>query len=140
MKRNLIGILSLVVISVMMNAAAQASSVTKADVPFAFKVGKAQLPAGTYEIQAATDNSVKIKNRDGKAGAMALVQYEDPSEHGRQAGLPPFGWPIFPRRDLGSPGYHEEGNSPLQTRDEPGEGTARRRPTQRQRSDLDSSV
>ena len=44
MKRNLIGTLSLVVMAVMMNAAAHAQTVATAKVPFAFKVGSAQLP------------------------------------------------------------------------------------------------
>jgi hypothetical protein len=82
MKRNLIGILSLVVMSVMINATAQAQAVTKANVPFAFKVGSAQLPAGTYEIQAASDTAVKIKNSDSKAGAMALARYDAPRNTG----------------------------------------------------------
>ena len=51
MKRNLIGTLSLVVMSLLLNATgAFAQSVVTANVPFAFKVGQAQLPAGTYEI------------------------------------------------------------------------------------------
>jgi hypothetical protein len=78
MKRNLIGILSLVVMSVIMNATAQAQTVAKANVPFAFKVGSAQLPAGTYEIQATGDNAVTIKNRNSKACALSLVRH-DPS-------------------------------------------------------------
>ncbi len=81
MKRNLIGILSLVVMSAMMIATAQAQGV-KADVPFAFKVGRAQLPAGTYEIQAISDNAVTIQNRNSKAGALSVVQYDPPRNTG----------------------------------------------------------
>lgn len=51
MKRNLISILSLVVMSLLLNATgAYAQSYAKANVPFAFNVGAKQLPAGTYEI------------------------------------------------------------------------------------------
>ena len=55
MKRNLIGTLSLVVMAVMMNATAHAQTVATAKVPFAFKVGSAQLPAGSYVINADGD-------------------------------------------------------------------------------------
>jgi hypothetical protein len=51
MKRNLIGTLSLVVMSLLLSATgAFAQSAVTANVPFAFKVGQAQLPAGTYKI------------------------------------------------------------------------------------------
>jgi hypothetical protein len=51
MKRNLIGTLSLVVMSLLLSATgAFGQSAVTANVPFAFKVGQAQLPAGTYEI------------------------------------------------------------------------------------------
>jgi hypothetical protein len=74
MKRNLIGILSMVVMSVVMNAAAQAQTVAKANVPFAFKVGSAQLPAGTYEIRTISENVVAIKSSNGGAGALSLAR------------------------------------------------------------------
>ena len=53
MKRNLIGTLSLVVMSLLLSATgAFAQSAVSANVPFAFQVGQAQLPAGSYQIQA----------------------------------------------------------------------------------------
>ena len=81
MKRNLIGILSLVVMSVMLNAPAHAQ-VAKADVPFAFKVGSAQLPAGTYEVSTASDSAVAIHNRQSKVGALSIVRKEYPTKLG----------------------------------------------------------
>lgn len=77
MKRNLIGILSLVVMSVMINATANAQAYVKADVPFGFKVGSAQLPAGTYEIKSATNSAVVIQNRTTSAAAMSNIRRED---------------------------------------------------------------
>lgn len=71
MKRNLIGILSLVVMSMLVATGAYAQSVMKANVPFDFKVGSRQLPAGAYEISATSDNAIAIRN--GQTGA-ALVQ------------------------------------------------------------------
>ena len=139
MKRNLIGILSLVVMSVMMNATAQAQAVAKANVPFAFKVGPAQLPAGTYEVQAISDNAVTIKNRNSKAGALSLVRHDPPRNTGSKLVFHRLAGPIFPGGDLGSTGHHWKDDPSLQTGDELGEGTAGRRPTERQRRDLDRS-
>ncbi len=83
MKRNLIGILSLVVMSLMLNATgAHAQSLAKADVPFAFKVGSAQLPAGTYEIKAAGEAAIVIRNGQTSAGALSLVRREYPRNSG----------------------------------------------------------
>ena len=76
MKRNVIGILSLVVMSIMLNAAAQAQSVAKANVPFAFKVGSAQLPAGTYVISTAGASAIEIRNGQTSTGALSLVRRE----------------------------------------------------------------
>src|ERR1700733_13557935 len=76
MKRNLIGILSLVVMAVMMNATAHAQTLATAKVPFAFKVGSAQLPAGAYVINADGDMAVTIHDRNSKASALTGVRRE----------------------------------------------------------------
>ena len=76
MKRNFIGILSLVVMSLMLNAAAQAQSAAKANVPFAFKVGSAQLPAGTYVISPAGMSAIEVRNGQTSASALSLVRRE----------------------------------------------------------------
>ena len=81
MKRNLIGILSLVVLSVLISSTgALAQSYAKADVPFAFTVGSAQLPAGTYEIRTvgSGNSSIAIQNRESNAAAMSNVGREQP--------------------------------------------------------------
>jgi len=79
MKRNLIGILSLVVMSMLVNATgAYAQSSMRANVPFAFKVGPKQLAAGTYVVNTANDGSVLIQNRQSRTGAMTTVRREDP--------------------------------------------------------------
>jgi hypothetical protein len=77
MKRNLITILSLVVMSLMLNATgAYAQSYAKADVPFAFNVGAAQLPAGTYEIKALSQggNQIMIQNSKTNASAVSIAR------------------------------------------------------------------
>jgi len=76
MKRNLIGILTLVVMSLLSATGAYAQSIVKADVPFAFSVGAAQLPAGTYKINATSDNTIAIQN--GQTGALSSVRREYP--------------------------------------------------------------
>jgi len=81
MKRNLIGVLSLVVLSVLVSATgAFAQSYTKADVPFAFAVGSAQLPAGTYEIRTVgpANSYILIQNRETSAAAMSTAGREQP--------------------------------------------------------------
>ncbi|MFY9791153.1 MAG: hypothetical protein WA474_02800 [Candidatus Sulfotelmatobacter sp.] len=80
MKRNFIGILSLVVMSLMLNAAAQAQSAAKANVPFAFTVGSAQLPAGTYVISTAGMSAIEIRNGQTSASALSLVRHESQSK------------------------------------------------------------
>jgi hypothetical protein len=75
MKRNLITILSLVVMSLMFNATgAYAQAFAKADVPFAFNVGTAQLPAGTYEVKTLSPYQIMIQNRETSAAAMAIAR------------------------------------------------------------------
>ncbi|HEY4930426.1 MAG TPA: hypothetical protein VII23_02555 [Terriglobales bacterium] len=78
MKRNLIGILALVVL--ISSTGAFAQSYAKADVPFAFTVGSAQLPAGTYEVKAlgAGNSSIMIQNHDTNAAAMSNAGREQP--------------------------------------------------------------
>jgi hypothetical protein len=73
MKRNLTGILSLVVMSLMISATASAQSLAKANVPFAFHVGSAQLPAGTYAINAVGLSAIEIRNAQTRAGALSIV-------------------------------------------------------------------
>ena len=80
MKRNLIGILSLVVMSLLSASGAYAQNVVKADVPFAFRVGSAQLPAGTYKINVTGDNIIAIQN--GRSSALSSVRPEDPRNTG----------------------------------------------------------
>ena len=81
MKRNLITILSLLVMSLMFNVAGvYAHSYVKADVPFAFNVGTAQLSAGTYEIKALSQspNVIMIRNPETGAATLSIARSEGP--------------------------------------------------------------
>ena len=73
MKRNLIATLSLVVMSLLLTATgAFAQSYVKANVPFDFKVGSAQLPAGSYDIKVDDTSSAAIVIRNGETSASAM--------------------------------------------------------------------
>jgi hypothetical protein len=82
MKRNLITILSLVVMSLMVSAtSAYAQSYAKANVPFAFNVGPKQLPAGPYQIKVTGrgSNTIMIRNIQTGEGALSVARYEAPA-------------------------------------------------------------
>ena len=78
MKHNSIATSSLVVLSLLLTAAgAFAQSAVRANVPFAFQVGKAHVPAGTYTIKRDIDsNIVTIRNVKTGAAVLALVNLQ----------------------------------------------------------------
>ena len=80
MKRNLIGILSLVVLPLLLSATgAYAQSAVQGNVPFAFKVGRTELSAGTYRIKTEnTNNTIMIQNCDTGKAVMSIAQQEYP--------------------------------------------------------------
>jgi hypothetical protein len=80
MKSNLIGTLSLVVASLLLNVGAQAQSTVTANVPFDFTVGTTQLPAGSYRI-ALQDQQSSIAITNNRTGATMYqhVQREYPA-------------------------------------------------------------
>jgi hypothetical protein len=83
MKRIIIGTLSLVVMSLFLSATgAHGQSVVKVDVPFAFKVGAAQLPAGCYTIAPFlySRDLIIIRNCRTGAAVVSLSQEEDPRD------------------------------------------------------------
>jgi hypothetical protein len=76
MKRNLIGIFSLVAIALLFTATgANAQAITRADVPFAFQVGKAQLPAGCYRVLPQRA-SIQIQSCDTSASVLSAARTE----------------------------------------------------------------
>jgi hypothetical protein len=81
MKRNLIGTLSLVVMSVLFNVnGAYAQSAAQANVPFAFNVGSSQLAAGSYRITVADASGglIMIGNSTTGSHVLSLGQREYP--------------------------------------------------------------
>jgi hypothetical protein len=86
MKRNLIGSLSLVVISLLLNVnGAYAQSTEQANVPFAFNVGSSHLPPGSYIIRVEHLNGlVMIRNSTTLATVLLLGQQESPGGKSRK--------------------------------------------------------
>jgi hypothetical protein len=83
MKRNLIGTLSLVALSLLLTATgAAAQSTVHATVPFAFRVGTAQLPAGNYQIKAAGQSLIETSNGETMKSVYSQAQSEGPSKTG----------------------------------------------------------
>jgi uncharacterized integral membrane protein len=77
MKRNLVGTLALVVLSILIAAPNSfAQNTAKANVPFGFEVGKAQLPAGTYIVGNLEQGAILIRNGATSDAAMSLTQTE----------------------------------------------------------------
>ena len=78
MKRNLIGTLSLVAMSLLLNVnGAYAQSTVQANVPFTFNVGSSQLPAGSYRITVeGRVGMVQIRNSTTSATVLSLGQQE----------------------------------------------------------------
>ena len=80
MKRNLIGTVSLVALSLLINSGAYAQTAARAHVPFGFNIGTKHLPAGTYEIKAADFDSdfVMVSNVNTGETVLSLYQRETP--------------------------------------------------------------
>jgi hypothetical protein len=82
MKRNPIGSLSLVALSLLFTTiGAHAQTAARAYVPFAFNVGTTHLPAGTYKIKRADleTNFIMVSNVNTGATVLSLFQRETPS-------------------------------------------------------------
>jgi len=82
MKRNLIGILSLLVMSLMINVTARAQSLAQADVPFAFSVGSKVMPAGTYTVKEIGPGLISLRNTENNDGVMSTARRESPRKPG----------------------------------------------------------
>ena len=81
MKRNSISHSSLLVLSLLLTVTgAHAQSAARANVPFAFKVGTRQMPAGTYTIKSDIgSNVITVHNVQNGTSAMALGRRESPA-------------------------------------------------------------
>jgi hypothetical protein len=106
MKCNSIAQSSLVVLSLLLTVAgAHAQSPTRANVPFAFKVGTTQMPAGTYNIQNDLGgNLVLVRNVQTDTSVLAMGQRESPSKQTNKLIFHRYGSQYFLTEILGSKG------------------------------------
>ena len=106
MKFNSIAQSSLVVLSLLFTAAgAHAQSAARANVPFAFKVGTTQMPAGTYTIQNELGtNLVTVRNVQTGTSVLAMGRQESPSKKTDKLIFHHYGSQYFLTQILGEEG------------------------------------
>ncbi len=106
MKCNSIAQSSLVVLSLLLTvAAAHAQSAARANVPFAFKVGTTQMPAGTYNIQNELGtNLVMVRNVQTGTSVVAMGLQKTPSEKTNKLIFHRYGSQYFLTEILGEKG------------------------------------
>jgi hypothetical protein len=105
MKCNSIAKSSLVVLSLLLSVAGAHAQSVRANVPFAFKVGSRQLPAGTYAINNEIGTSfVMVRNVQTGSSAMALCRQESPSKKTNKLIFHRYGSQYSLTRILGSQG------------------------------------
>jgi len=82
MKSNSIARSSFLVMSLVLTVAgAHAQSTGRTYVPFAFKVGTTQMPAGTYAVQNdAGSDIVTVRNVETRASALVMGRRESPTK------------------------------------------------------------
>jgi len=74
MKRNVYGALAILAALMICMPLAQAQSLVKADVPFAFSMNDKSLAAGNYEIVALSDAALEVWNADAQHGQLLPKQ------------------------------------------------------------------
>ena len=97
MKRNLIGTVSLLALSLLLSTTgAYAQHGMQANVPFAFQVGSTQMPAGSYHItvEYLTDK-ITIDNASGSAAVLMHGQREYPGKVAQKLVFRRFGEQYF---------------------------------------------
>ena len=106
MKCNSISKSSLLVLSLLLTVAgAHAQSATRANVPFAFKVGTTQMPAGTYTIRNDFGtNLIMVRNVQTGTSALAMGRPGSPSKKTDKLIFHRYGSQYFLTAILGSTG------------------------------------
>jgi hypothetical protein len=106
MKINSIAQSSLMLLSLLLTSAgAHAQSAARANVPFAFKVGTTQMPAGTYAVQGNHgSNIVMVRNVQTGTSALVMGRQESPSKKTDKLIFHRYGNQYFLTEILGSQG------------------------------------
>ena len=77
MKRNLIGILTTLALSLLISVpSTSAQTTTKATVPFAITVGRTEMPAGTYTISPVSQSAIAIRDGNTAKSVLSLFRSE----------------------------------------------------------------
>jgi hypothetical protein len=106
MQRNSISSSSLLLLSLLLTSAgAHAQSAARANVPFDFKVGTKQMPAGTYTIQSQIASDViVVHNVQTGTSALAMGRWEAPTKKTNKLIFRRYGSQYFLTAILGSQG------------------------------------
>jgi len=105
MKCNSIAKSSLVVLSLLLSVAGAHAQSVQAKVPFAFKVGSTQLPAGTYAINNDIGtNIVMVRNVQTGSSVATLGRRESPSKNTNKLVFHRYGSQYFLTAILGTQG------------------------------------
>jgi len=77
MNRNIVGILSILAVSLVIGLPnTYAQNAVTGTVPFAFTVGGSDMPAGTYTISPASESVIAIRDRDTGKSVLSLVRHD----------------------------------------------------------------
>ena len=76
MKRNVFGILTTLILSLLVSVLTHAQTIARVTVPFDFTVGQTQMPAGTYVISPLTQAAIMIRDDKTAKGAYTLFNSE----------------------------------------------------------------
>lgn len=88
MNRNLIGILAILASAFSISVpTATAQTIAKASVPFAFTVGKTEMPAGNYLVSSVSDSAIAITNRATGTSVVSLFRPEQAGKNDETAKL-----------------------------------------------------
>ena len=79
MKRNLFGILTTSTLALLISVPLSAQTIAKATIPFGFTVGRAHLPAGTYEISPLAQTVILIRDSRTAKSVLTYFNSKEPS-------------------------------------------------------------
>ena len=112
MNRKLVGILMTLAVSLLVSVPnTYAQNVTQATVPFAFTIGRSEMPAGTYTIRHISPSVIAVRDSDTGKSVLTLVR---PESAGKSSGNPKLLFNKYGNKyflSQVSPGF---GSSPMQ--------------------------
>jgi hypothetical protein len=77
MNRYVIGMLAILAVALSLCVPTiSAQTIVKANVPFAFTVGQAEMPAGNYAVNLVSDSAILIRNRSTGTSVLSLFRSE----------------------------------------------------------------